>query len=219
MSLLSLLTKKPPTLGYGEMTISFDAVVEDTLEASVTLSDYPIEVGSISNDHRIKDPTRWIMTGAISNNPLTVAVTDFTGLLSEVSDNSGVLSATAGYMAGWLKGDEETRSSDALQALLKLMYEGEPFTVDAGDIVLPNMVIESVRRTKDASNENGLVFVATMREWQDIQTAISAATGGGATKASVENPSESAISNFIQRGQQSIQDAGESINNTVEGFF
>jgi hypothetical protein len=206
-------------MGYGDMTISFDAVIEDTLEASVTLSDYPIEVGSISNDHRIKNPVTWTMTGAISNNPLSVSVTDFTGLLSEVSDSSGALSATAGYMAGWLKGDEETRNSEALQTLLKLMYEGDPFTVDAGDIILPNMVITSIRRTKDASNENGLVFVATLREWQSIETAISAATGGGATKASVENEEGSAISNFVQRGQKAAKDAVDSINTAVKGFF
>lgn len=200
------------------MTISFDAVLEDTLEASVTLSDYPIEVGSISNDHRIKNPTKWIMTGAISNNPLSVSVTDFTGLLSEVSDSSGVLSATAGYMAGWLKGDEETRNSEALRTLLTLMYEGDPFTVDAGDITLENMVIESIRRTKDASNENGLIFVATLREWQSIETAINAATGGF-TLSSEENQEASAISNFIQRGQQSLKDAGAAVNDAVKGFF
>lgn len=219
MGLLSLLTKKPPTLTAGKMVISFDAILEDTLEASVTLSDYSIEVGAISNDHRIKNPTKWIMTGAISNNPLSVSVTDFTGLLSEVADSSGVLSATAGYMAGWLNGDEETRNSEALQALLKIMYEGDPFTVDAGDITLENMVIESIRRTKDASNENGLIFVATLREWQSIETAISAATGGGATQTAESNEEASAISNSIQRGQQSIKEAGASVNNAVKGFF
>lgn len=217
MALLSLLTKKPPKLGYGKMTISFDAVLEDTLEASVTLSDYPIEVGSISNDHRIKNPTKWIMTGAISNNPLSVSVTDFTGLLSEVSDSSGALSATAGYMAGWLKGDDETRNSEALQTLLKLMYEGDPFTVDAGDITLDNMVIESIRRTKDASNENGLIFVATLREWLQIETSSSFPQGVCYTSDS--NDEASAISNFINKGQQSIKDAGDAVNDAVKGFF
>lgn len=217
MALLSLLTKKPPTMGYGNMTISFDAVLEDTLEASVTLSDYPIEVGTTSNDHRLKNPTRWIMTGAISNNPLSVSVTDFTGLLSEVSDSSGVLSSTAGLMAGWLKGDDETRNSEALQALLKLMYEGEPFTVDAGDITLSNMVIESIRRTKDATNENGLIFVASLVEWQSIERAISAATG--ATNAATGTASASAASNAVSRGFKSTQTASDAINNVVLGWF
>ncbi|CAH9015777.1 putative structural protein [Vibrio phage 466E53-1] len=217
MALLSLLTKKPPTLGYGEMTLTFDAVIEDTLEASVELSDYPIEVGSISNDHRIKLPTRWTITGAISNNPLTVAVTDFTGLLTEVSDSSGVLSATAGLMAGWLSGDDATRNSEALNALLTLMYEGDPFLVDAGDVQLQNMVIESIRRTKDASNESGLIFVAELREWQEIQSYQE--IDQGQTKAATGTETASASSNFIERGQQSIKDAGDSINSTVNGWF
>lgn len=217
MALLSLLTKKAPTLGYGQMVMTFDAVIEDTLEASVTLSDYPIEVGSRSNDHRIKNPISWVMTGAISNNPLKISVTDFTGALSELSDNSGVLALSAGVMAGWLSGDEETRTSDALAALLKLMYEGDPFDVDAGDIQLSNMVIENIRRTKDATNDQGLIFVAQLREWQDIETAISAATGATVTQTGTDTASSS--SNFIERGKQAIKDAGDTINDTVEGWF
>ena len=155
MSLLSLLTKKPPKFGYGDVVITFDAVLEDTLEAEVQLSDYPVEVGSRSNEHRIKLPIKWAITGGISNNPVKLSATDFTGVLSEISSESGILSQTAGYMAGWLNGDNETRSSDALKTLMDLMYTGDPFTVDAGDMPLPNMVIQRIRRTKDASNENG----------------------------------------------------------------
>ena len=103
MSLLSLVTKEAPRWASGKLVMNFDAILEDTLEASVTLSDYPIEIGSRSNDHRIKNPIRWRMTGGISNNPLSVSVTDFTGLISDVSSDNGVLSATAGLMAGWLK--------------------------------------------------------------------------------------------------------------------
>ncbi len=217
MALLSLITKKAPTLGYGNIVLSFDAVLEDTFEAEVELSDYPIEVGSISNDHRIKLPVKWTMTGAISNNPLSVSATDFTGLLSEVSDNSGILSATAGYMAGWLNGSDETRNSEALATLLKIMYEGDPFDVDAGDIQLTNMVIQSIRRTKDASNENGLVFTAQLREWQDITTATSLETGQ--CYAVTGTATASAAANFVERGLQSISDASDAVKNTVTEWF
>jgi len=97
------------------------------------------------------------------------------------------------------------------------MYEGDPFTVEAGDITMTSMVIESIRRTKDASNENGLIFVATLREWLQIETSNTLPQG--ICKVSDENPTGSAISNFIQRGQQSIQDAGKAINDSVNGFF
>ena len=218
MALLSLLTKKPPTLGKGEMTITFDAVLEDTLEAEVQLSDYPIEVGSISNDHRIKLPVKWVITGGVSNNPVKISATDFTGALSEVVGDNGLISTTAGYMAGWLKGDEETRNSEALASLMKLMYEGDPFTVDAGDITLNNMVIQKLRRTKDASNENGLIFIAELREWQDITTSQSVA-GTSPTVVDESLDESSAITNKVNKGLQAVKDAGDSINDTVSEWF
>lgn len=197
----------------------FDAVLEDTLEASVTLSDYPIEVGSRSNDHRIKNPIRWQIVGGISNNPLRLSVTDFTGLLSEVSDDSGALALSAGFMAGWLAGDKETRSSDVLQTLLRLMYEGDPFDVSTGDYDLKNMVIESIRRTKDPSNENGLLFSAQLVEWQDISTAISAGAGTATTNAATGTPTASASSNAVNKGQQATRAPSDATISAVEGFF
>jgi len=218
MSLLSLLTKKPPKFGYGEMTITFDAVLEDTLEAEVQLSDYPIEVGSVSNDHRIKLPIKWTITGGISNNPVKISATDFTGVLSEISSENGLLSRTAGYMAGWLSGDKETRNSDALRSLLTLMYQGDPFTVDAGDTSLPNMVIQRIRRTKDASNENGLVFIAELREWQDITTSQSSVLDLP-TKTNETEEGASAISNYVNKGLKQVKTAGATVNDAVAGWF
>jgi len=197
--------------------MNFDAVLEDTLEASVTLSDYPIEVGSRSNDHRIKNPVKWAITGAISNNPLLVTATDFSGLMTEVSTENGELSTTASIMAGWLNTDDSDRSSSAISALLKLMYEGDPFDIDAGDIQLSNMVIQSIRRTKDASNENGLIFTAQLIEWQSIETAISAATA--ATSAMTGTDTASAASNQADLGQQSTTDASDSVVDTIAGWF
>lgn len=217
MSLLSLITKKAPSLNYGSLVISFDAVLEDTLEASVTLSDYPIEVGSRSNDHRIKNPVKWSIRGAVSNNPLFLNATDFSGLISDVSDDTGELSGTAGIFAGWLNTSDSDRATSALDSLLKLMYEGDPFDVDAGDRTLSNMVIQSIRRTKEPSNENGIIFYAELIEWQSIETAISAATGK--TYAQSGSDTASAASNKVELGQQSTTDAGDSLIDTVSGWF
>lgn len=218
MSLLSVITKTPPKWGDGDMVLKFDAVLEDTLEAAVELSDYPIEIGSRANDHRIKVPIKWTMTGGVSNNPVKVSLTDFTGVLSELESNSGVLSLTAGIFAGMLQSDKSTRASDTLQALLKLMYSGDPFSVDTGEIVLQNMVIQSIRRTKDASNENGLMFSAQLVEWQDIATAISAASSQAAFATS-GTPTASSAAQFIKKGQKAVKDATDSIANTVSGWF
>ncbi len=215
---LTLLTKRSsPKLGYQDISMEFDAVLEDTLEASVTLSDYPLEVGANSNDHRFINPIRWSITGAVSNNPLKVLATDFTGALTEVASDSGILATSGGIMAGWLSGGDNSRTSDQLAALIRLMTEGEPFTVFAGDITLANMVIENIKRTKDASNQNTLIFTADLREWQSIERAIGAANGK--TNVLTGTESASAASNFLNKGESAITEAAENITSQVSGWF
>ena len=97
------------------------------------------------------------------------------------------------------------------------MYEGDPFDVIAGDINLTGMVIESIRRTKTPQNESGLIFVAELREWQDITLAISAAAN--ATNSTTGTSTASAGSNFVEKGLKSISEAGEAVSDTVGGWF
>tara|TARA_R110002033_G_scaffold93339_4_gene142593 strand:- start:20 stop:511 length:492 start_codon:yes stop_codon:yes gene_type:complete len=115
---------------------------------------------------------KWSIIGAVSNTPLQPGITDFVGgVLSNFTD-SGVASTVAGLSAGFLAGSTETRSSAALEELLTLMTTGEPFDVDAGDKQLVNMVIGNIRRTKDASNEGGLIFEAELQEYPTLKTTI-----------------------------------------------
>lgn len=96
MSIINIFTRKAPTIaGY-----SFDAVLEDTFEATVTITSIPIESGVRISDHRILNPFKWTMTGAISNNPVKVQLTDFLGgALSNLTDNP-IVSTVAGLSAG-----------------------------------------------------------------------------------------------------------------------
>ena len=168
MSLLSIFTRKAPTInGY-----EFDAVLEDTFEASVDLTGFPIELGARAADHRIINPFQWSIIGAVSNTPLQASLTDFTGALSNF-DDSGILSTVAGLSAGFLAGGEETRAAATLDFLIELMVNGEPFDIDAGDRQLTNMVIGRIRRTTDATNENGLIFSADLQEYPTLETTIS----------------------------------------------
>lgn len=196
MSIINIFTAKSPTMGG----IEFDAVLEDTFEASVDLTSYEIELGARASDHRIINPFKWSIVGAVSNTPLSAGVTDFIGGgLSNFFD-SGVLSAAAGLSAGFLAGSEETRSSAALEALLALMTTGEPFDVDAGDIQLVNMVIGNIRRTKDASNEGGLIFEAELQEYPTLQTTISK-NQPESSQLNQDDPSASQASAANDRGE------------------
>lgn len=218
MSIVNIFTKQAPTIaGY-----SFDAVLEDTFEASVALTNYPVESGVRVSDHRILQPLRWSLVGAVSNNPLKVQLTDFIGGgLSNLTDNPW-LAGAAGLFAGWLSGSDETRASGTLIFLINLMQSGEPFSIDAGDITLNNMVITRLSRTKDTTNEQGLIFVADLQELitldrlSDVGKPVVSQMHDG-------DPAQTAAARIVKKGQQvtkEVSDAvSKSVNSVLDGIF
>lgn len=218
MSIINLFTKQAPTIaGY-----SFDAILEDNLEASVEWTTYPVETGVNVNDHRIIQPVTWSLTGAVSNNPLKVQLTDFlAGGLSNLTSNPYVASV-AGLAAGFLSGSDETRASTTLQFLLNLMVEGSPFDIDAGDIQLQNMAISRIGRVKDNSNEQGLIFVADLVE---IITLDRIPQSGQPSQAVLRDgdPAKSGVAGIIRKGRQVAKEASDvvngAVNNVLDGIF
>lgn len=210
MSLINLLVKRGPQLG----SLQFDAVLSDDLDASVDIVQYPIETGTPIADHIIYQPIRYTMTGAVSNNPLKVSITDFTGALTNLVDDNPFIAAGAGLFAGWLSGSNETRSSTTLNTLLDFMYSGQVFTVDTGEITLNNMVIQRIGRSKDPENENGLIFVA---ELQQIVTLDRVANGSQPAqyRLNSNDVSSTSISGLIERGYINVKTAATNVANQV----
>lgn len=210
MSLINLLVKRGPQLG----SLQFDAVLSDDLDASVDVVQYPIETGTPIADHIIYQPIRYTMTGAVSNNPLKVSITDFTGTLTNLVDDNPFIAAGAGLFAGWLSGSNETRSSTTLNTLLDFMYSGQVFTVDTGEITLNNMVIQRIGRSKDPENENGLIFVA---ELQQIVTLDRVANGSQPAQYQLnsDDVSSTSISGLIERGYINVKTAATNVANQV----
>lgn len=210
MSLINLLVKRGPQLG----SLQFDAVLSDDLDASVDIVQYPIETGTPIADHIIYQPIRYTMTGAVSNNPLKVSITDFTGALTNIVDDNPFIAAGAGLFAGWLSGSNETRSSTTLNTLLDFMYSGQVFTVDTGEITLNNMVIQRIGRSKDPENENGLIFVA---ELQQIVTLDRVANGSQPAQYQLNSNdvSSTSISGLIERGYINVKTAATNVANQV----
>lgn len=210
MSLINLLVKRGPQLG----SLQFDAVLSDDLDASVDIVQYPIETGTPIADHIIYQPIRYTMTGAVSNNPLKVSITDFTGALTNLVDDNPFIAAGAGLFAGWLSGSNETRSSTTLNTLLDFMYSGQIFTVDTGEITLNNMVIQRIGRSKDPENENGLIFVA---ELQQIVTLDRVANGSQPAQYQLNSNdvSSTSISGLIERGYINVKTAATNVASQV----
>ena len=210
MSLINLLVKRGPQLG----SLQFDAVLSDDLDASVDIVQYPVETGTPIADHIIYQPIRYTMTGAVSNNPLKVSITDFTGALTNLVDDNPFIAAGAGLFAGWLSGSNETRSSTTLNTLLDFMYSGQVFTVDTGEITLNNMVIQRIGRSKDPGNENGLIFVA---ELQQIVTLDRVANGSQPAQYQLNSNdvSSTSISGLIERGYINVKTAATNVASQV----
>lgn len=210
MSLINLLVKRGPQLG----SLQFDAVLSDDLDASVDIVQYPIETGTPVADHIIYQPIKYTMTGAVSNNPLKVSITDFTGALTNLVDDNPFIAAGAGLFAGWLSGSNETRSSTTLNTLLDFMYSGQVFTVDTGEITLNNMVINRIGRSKDPETENGLIFVA---ELQQIVTLDRVANGSQPAQYQLNgnDVSTTSISGLIERGYINVKTAATNVANQV----
>lgn len=218
MSIINLFLKQAPTIaGY-----EFDAILEDTIDASVEWTTYPVETGVNINDHRIIQPVKWTLTGAVSNNPLKVQLTDFlAGGLSNLTNNPYVASIS-GLAAGFLAGSDETRSSSTLEFLINLMISGSPFDVDAGDIQLKNMAISRIGRTKDPENEQGLIFVAELVE---IITLDRIPQSGQPSQAMLRDgdPAKSGIAGIIRKGRVMVKEANDAVNkaasSVLDGIF
>lgn len=210
MSLVTLFTKTAPTLGG----IEFDAVLEDTLELDIERTRYPIEVGALAVDHRIIQPFRWSITGAVSNNPISVSATDFVGALSNFSGN-GLAATAIGLSAGFLSGGDNTRAGSALEFLISLATGNETFDIDAGDIQLKNMSVVNITRTKTATNEGALIFTAQLEELTELGTLLSS-LNPNQSQLLDGDPSQSQAAESIDKGEQGLQPVSSSNTLSVE---
>lgn len=212
MSLINIFTRSSPTIAGFE----FDAVLEDTFEASVDLTGFTIELGARASDHRVINPFSWSLVGAVSNNPLRANVTDFAS--AATTGANGVLSTVAGLSAGFLAGGAETRASSTLDFLITLMVTGDPFDIDAGDIQLTNMVVGRIRRTKSPATEGGLIFEADLQEFPTLETVLRKNQPLN-SQLREGDPSQSQASATINNGELTGSDPSTATSISIDGVL
>ncbi len=193
-----IFSNKSPQFGYAGNMLTFDAVLEDELDMQTKILGYPVEKGVIVNDTKVVIPAKWTITGVVSNNPLGVAPGDFTGLLSSLVPDNGIISTLSGLGAGFLAGSDSTRSAATLVALIGLMSSQALLTVLAGDIKLINMSIIRITRAKNPENENGLVFQATLQELINLDDV----TNNNTTTPKEDDRASIQASNSIDKGSK-----------------
>lgn len=216
MSVISILMRKPPTFGKGDAEITFDAVLEDVVESEVQFTQFPVEIGANATDHGIILPRLYTITAAVSNNPLTPGVTDFVGgFLSNFFEDSGIGAAVAGLSSGFLAGSDQTRAGNTLNTLLALMYQRQPFDVDAGDIQLQGMVITRIYRTRNTEVESGLLFTAELMELPLIATVVN---GQGKT-APGNGPEKTQAAETVNKGEVFGIPVSDSVRSRLARIF
>ena len=206
MSLLSIFSKEAPQIG----ALTFDAVLEEITSKSVTITEFPIEFGANVNDHRILNPNRYIMTGAVSDTPLGFGLTDAaligTGLLGNaIGGRAGGIAQSIAIYA--LAGSEKTRSATAWATLTAIMNSGEPFSLQTGLEILDNMVITRLDTRRTPANEGGLEFIAELRELQIVYTSLIKAPIESALQLPENDTATTQAAPEQPRGQVNLQEA------------
>lgn len=216
MSVISILMRKPPTFGKGDAEITFDAVLEDVVESEVQFTQFPVEIGANATDHGIILPRLYTITAAVSNNPLSPSITDFVGgFLSNFFEDSGIGAAVAGLSSGFLAGSDQTRAGNTLNTLLALMYQRQPFAVDAGDIQLQDMVITRIYRTRNTEVESGLLFTAELMELPLIATVVN---GQGKT-APGSGPEKTQAAETVNKGEVFTKEIPPAVRSRIARIF
>lgn len=178
MSLMSIFTKTLPKIG----SLEFDAKLEGKTSKSVQLTRFPIEFGAPVNDHAILLPNRYLLTGAVSNSPLGLGLSDIgmmgAGAIATAVGGVGgaAISAVSAYL---LSGGNETRASTAWASLSALLESRSKFDLDTGKEIMRDMVLVDLYEGTVPENEDGLVFVAELQQVRIVKSKI----GRGVTSA------------------------------------
>ena len=135
MAIQSIFSKTYPKLG----PLQFDAVLEESEERTVTYTENPVEFGANYQDHRIVQPTRYYMIGAVSNTPLGFGLDDLAnaglGVAGTIVGGVGgaIISGVGSYLTStYLSGSDETRASSAWGILCSMAASGDTFDVQSG---------------------------------------------------------------------------------------
>jgi len=178
MSLVGIFSRSRPEIEG----LFFDALLEESSELVTDVTEYPIEDGSVGNDHAVERPLRLTMTVALSDNPIKTAMADASipdglrGLAGPVVGTAaGAIIGTmggaaaaavgiAGSVLTELAGGAETRSGKMIKAIRALQRSHKIITVVGSKGAYDNVMITNTRVQVTKQNEGGLELVVEMRQ-------------------------------------------------------
>lgn len=214
MTIVTIFPIKIPTIAG----FQFDAVFDDNFEAKARITTYPTESGALAADHIHLEPIKVNMKVAVSDSPLKILGTDIAaGVLSNIFKSSAG-SFLVGTLSGGLSAGNEGRAAQALEALVALRDSRVAFDLDLGDILLRNMVVVSVSRTKNNRSGNTLFADISLQELPSLDTVLSRSSPKQ-SQLPDNDPAKNQAAEFLRKGRKVVSEAGASINSKVSNLI
>ena len=184
MSIVGIFTRSQPSIGG----VYVDAVLEESTELQTEITEFPIEDGSVGNDHAVVRPLRLTMTIGVSDNPFRVArakASEAAGALpglgvgvgaglgvgAAIGRLSGRAAAVAGLLAGAANtsGQAASYSTSVLEKIRALQRDCAIIDVvpAKGPIYQGCMITRTYQQTTK-QNEGGLELVVELQQLQII---------------------------------------------------
>lgn len=146
-----------------------DAVLEEAHTDELTLTDHPIEYGSVITDHAFKQPSEVVITYGWSQSPNSLSAArdvafSKVGEIQAATSPTGVLQAISGT----------ARINNYYAILLDKQNTRAVFDVVTGRRTYKNMMIRSLTLVTDRDTENALIIRITCRQvvFADTVTTI-----------------------------------------------
>ena len=142
-----------------------DAVLEEFHEDELTLTDHPIQYGSVITDHAFKLPSRVTLTYGWSQSPSSVrAIRETVDSVVQGVQTADTLSGIVDTLYG------TGRINSYYRRLRDLQLNREVFTIITGRLKYENMMLVSLSLVTDKDTENALIVRAVCREVQFADT-------------------------------------------------
>lgn len=157
------------TQPQGALIVAFDCQLDEDYQHQVDITDFPVEQGSLVNDHIIVKPFELSFTGVISDTPLHAIETLVTeGVTSIVAATLGPLGTTvggAGYAAYRMVKNSKAPSVAAYLQLRDLAIKNlAPFTVVTKLDTYKDMLIKSISAPRDNKTGDALTFKIALKQ-------------------------------------------------------
>jgi hypothetical protein len=185
-----------------EQSLTFDATVRDSHEATATITEHPIEEGANISDHVRKDLDRVTLSIVVSNTPI----------VSPADHNDGVAGTVQSVQLTGPDGQElaraqvlvfdggVTRVRSVYEELLDLLETGTRVNLLTSLRDYEGMAVKRVSPIREAQSGDALVATVELQELQVVSSEIVAAP----------EPREPRGNTGQERGRENTEDEDEA---------